>query len=181
MNSTKRTFLAAGCLALNLSLAKVAAIFALPVYLDSVGTILGAVLLPLPFTLVVAVSTSVLGGFLVNPYFPAYFFTQIVIGLVAVLCSKKGLFNKPWTSILAGFLIAFTAVIASAPVTVLLFGGVTLSGTTAINAVLIAMGHNLWTGVIGGSLFTESIDKPIASFLAYIVLKRLPTRIKTIE
>ena len=62
----------------------------------------------------------------------------------------------------------------SAPVTVLMFGGVTLGGTTAINAVLMAAGQNIWKSVLGGSLVIESLDKVAACMIASIVFRRLP-------
>lgn len=177
MNS-QRMFVAASCLALNLSLAKMAAMLTLPLYLDSVGTILAAALLPGGYALGVAVLTSLLGGLIVNPYFVAYVATQLAISLAAMGALHWGFLRTWWSSIIAGFVIAVVAVFVSAPVTAVLFGGVTLSGTTAINAVLIASGNGIWKSVIGGSLFVESIDKPVAAFLAWAVLRRLPTSLR---
>lgn len=173
----QKTFLAAGCLALNLSLAKSASLLSLPVYLDSVGTIIGSALLPLPLALSVAVLTSLLGGILISPYFAAYVVTQCSIALVAFLAHKMSFFSSWWKAVLIGLLIALVAALVSAPVTVILFGGVTLSGTTAINAVLMAAGRNIWQSVLGGSLFIESIDKPAASFLAWLTIRRLPEQL----
>lgn len=176
--NTKHAFVAAGCLALNLSLAKVAALLSLPVYLDTIGTILAASLVAWPLAIAVAVGTSLLGALVINPYFGAYAGTQLAIALVALAAHKYHFFNKWWQAILAGFVIAGVAVIVSAPVTVVLFGGVTLSGTTAINAILLASGRNIWQAVIGGSLFVEILDKPFAAFLAWLALRRLPDSMK---
>jgi len=156
--NTRKIFIAASCLALNLSLAKIAATLSLPLYFDCVGTILAAALLPGGYAVTVAVLTSLLGGLIVNPYFAAYVGTQFAISLTAIAALRWGFFKAWWSSILAGVLIALVAVIVSAPVTAVLFGGVTLSGTTAINAVLIASGNGIWKSVIGGSLFVEAID-----------------------
>lgn len=172
--NTKHTFLAAACLALNLSLAKVAALLSLPVYLDSVGTILASAILPWPMVIAVALGTSLLGAFLINPYWAAFCGTQIVIAVTALLSVRYGLLSTWWKSVFAGIIIAIMAVIASAPATVLLFGGITLSGTTAINAILLASGHNIWKSVIGGSLLIESVDKPIAAVIAWFALRSLP-------
>jgi hypothetical protein len=51
---------------------------------------------------------------------------------------------------------------------------VTLGGTTALNALLMAAGQNIWESVLGGSLAVESLDKVGASLLACEVLRRLP-------
>ena len=175
--NARHIFIAASCLALNLTLAKVAALLALPVYLDSIGTILAATLLPPILAIAVGVLTSLLGGVFINPYFAAYAGTQLFIALAAVAFVKIGFFERWWKAVIAGFGIAATAVIVSAPVTVLLFGGVTLSGTTAINAILLASGRTLWQSVIGGSVVIESIDKPCAALLSWLVLQRLPRRL----
>ena len=63
--------------------------------------------------------------------------------------------------------------------TVVAFGGVTLSGTTAINAVLLASGQSIWKAVLGGSLIIESLDKVSAAVLAWLVLRRLPADLLT--
>ena len=144
----------------------------------SIGTILAAALLSPVLAIAVGVLTSLLGGVFINPYFAAYAGTQLSIALVAVFFVRIGFFEKWWKAILAGFGIAATAVIVSAPVTVLLFGGVTLSGTTAVNAILLASGRTLWQSVVGGSALIESIDKPCAALLSWLVLQRLPTRLK---
>jgi len=170
--------MAASCLALNLSLAKAAALVSLPVYLDCVGTILAAALLPGWLAIAVAAATSLLGGVVISPYFAAYVGTQIVIASVALLSVRLNLFRRWWTAVLAGGLIAVCAAIVSAPVTVLLFGGVTLSGTTAINAVLIASGRGIWKSVITGGMFIESLDKPTAALLAWVTLRRLPASLR---
>lgn len=171
---TQTTVMAASLIALNLVMSKVAATLALPVYLDSVGTILAAAMLPWWVTVLVGAATSILAGFIVHPAFFYYIGTQIVIALIAVAAVRLGAFNKIYTSILTGIVIAVSAAIVSAPVTVLAFGGVTLGGTTAINAVLLAAGQNIWKSVLGGSLIVESLDKIAACVLSATVLRRLP-------
>ena len=178
MINTRDAFVAASCLALNLTLAKAAAILSLPVYLDCVGTILAAALVPSIETILVAILTSLLGGVVINPYFAAYAGTQLAIALTALACVRRGLFRSWARSILGGLLIAAVAVIVSAPVTALLFGGVTLSGTTAVNALLLASGRNIWQSVIGGSILIESVDKPAAAILAWYTLSRLPSHLR---
>ena len=174
---TRQALIAASCLSINLALAKVAAVLSLPVYLDSIGTIIAAALLPPLAAIIVAVFSSFLGGLIVNPYFAAYVGTQFVIALSALSAMRLGLFRRWWTAIIAGLFIGIIATVVSAPVTVLLFGGVTLSGTTAINAVLLASGRTIWQSVVGGSILVESIDKPTAALMAWLVLGRLPERL----
>lgn len=170
-------FVAAACVALNLTLAKLASLIALPVFLDSVGTFLAVALLPLPLALGAAALTSALGGFVINPFFHFYVGTQIAIALTIWACMRIGLMREWYGALATGLLVAVVAVLVSAPVTVMLFGGVTYGSTTALNAVLIAAGKSIWTSVVSGSAAVESLDKPAAALLAWVALQRLPRHI----
>ncbi len=176
---TQITVMGASLIALNLVMSKVAATLSLPVYLDTIGTILAAALMPWWAAVLVGASTSILAGFVVHPAFFYYVGTQMTIALVAVGAMHLGAFRHPWTAGLAGILIAVCAAIVSAPVTVMVFGGVTLGGTTAINALLMAAGQNVWKSVLGGSLIVEGLDKVAACLLASVVLRRLPSNMLT--
>lgn len=169
--------IASACLALNLVLGKTAAVLSLPVYLDSVGTILAAALLPPRYALAAAALTSFVGGLLIHPAFPFYLGTQLVICALAIAAVRRRLFGRWWTAALVGLAIGLCAAVVSAPVTVIVFGGVTLSGATAINAVLMAAGQRIWQAVIAGSTLVEAIDKPSAAILAWLALRRLPARL----
>ena len=171
--NTKQLAITSGCVVFNLTLAKIAVLLSLPVYLDSVGTIISVALLPWYLSVAVAIGTSGIGAIVINPDLVAYCGTQLTIVLVAFFCFRAGMFASWKESLLSGILIAISAVIVSAPVTVLLFGGITWSETNALTAILLASGKNIWQSVIQGAIFTESIDKPIASLLAWLLLKNV--------
>jgi energy-coupling factor transport system substrate-specific component len=164
--------------ALNLTLAKVAALLALPVFMDTVGDFVAVALLPLPAALAVGALTSVIGGFVVNPFFYFYVGTQLGVVLTVWACLWFGLMKRWYGAIATGFIAAAVAVLASAAPTVMLFGGVTYGSTTALNAIFIAAGENIWTSVISGSALVESLDKPAAALIAWITLNRLPEHLK---
>jgi energy-coupling factor transport system substrate-specific component len=175
--NTQKMVLASSLIALNVVLGKVAATLTLPVYLDSIGTILAGALMSWPIAVAVGVSTSAVAGLVIHPAYWYYFVTQAVIATVAVLLLRNGTFNRWWTAALGGLAIGLCAALVSAPVTAVVFGGVTLSGTTAINAILLASGQSLWKSVLGGSLLIESIDKVSAALIAWFVLRRLPSEL----
>lgn len=171
---TRKVFLAASCVTLNLTLAKVAAVLSLPVFFDSVGTVVAAALLPLRYCLSVGLLTALAAGIVVHPAFAAYAGTQLAIAAVCYAAVRNGWLDRWWKALLVGEVVGIVAAVVSAPVTAVVFGGVVLSGTTAINAILIASGHSLWKSVLGGSLVTETIDKPAATLIAWLVLERIP-------
>jgi energy-coupling factor transport system substrate-specific component len=171
--------IAAACVALDLVAGKVANLLSLPIYLDTIGTVVAAFLLPSWLAVVVGASAAMLGAVVINPVYAFYVGTQIAIALTSVLMIRFVSFRTIWHAGLMGLAIAIVAAVVSAPVTVLVFGGVTVPGATAINAVLIAAGVNLWKAVLTGSLVTETIDKIAAAIIAWILISRLPSRLRS--
>ena len=175
---SKLTMVAASLVALNLVMSKIAATLSLPVYLDTIGTILAAALLPAWVAALVGVATSALAAAVVHPAFLYYAGTQLAVALVAVGAMRLGAFRSLPKAAVAGIIIAVVAAVVSAPVTVVVFGGVTLGGTTAINVAFMAAGQSIWKAVLSGSLLVEALDKVAACLLATEVLRRLPERLR---
>ena len=63
------------------------------------------------------------------------------------------------------------AAVVSAPVVVLLFGGVTGAGTTLIFALLVKTGHQMLTSALLTGFSAEPVDKTL-SLLAAIAIAR---------
>src|SRR4051812_21499463 len=101
------TITAASLVALNLAMSKVTAALSLPVYLDTIGTIVAAAMLPWWAAVVVGVATSIGAGVVVHPAFFYYVGTQATIALLAVLFVRVGAFRRLWTAAMAGLGIAF--------------------------------------------------------------------------
>lgn len=165
------------CIVLNLFFAKIALLLSLPVYLDSVGTIISVTLMPWYLSILTALGTSLLGAIVINPDLVAYCGTQLTIVLVALLGFRIGMFRTVQESLVLGLLIALSAALVSAPVTVLAFGGITWAETNALTAILLASGKNIWQSVLQGAVFIEIIDKMCASLLGWLILRRLQSKI----
>jgi energy-coupling factor transport system substrate-specific component len=178
LNLTRISVLSAVCVALNIGLNKIAVVLALPVFMDTIGTILSAALVPLPFAVLVGVVSNLIGGVITHPAIPFYIGTQAVIALMAVFAFRRGWFHRLPSALLVGLIIGIVSAIVSAPITVIVFGGITAPGATAINAVLMAAGQNIWTAVLSGTLIISSVDKVIAAGIVWLLLQRLPDRMK---
>ncbi|MHB8673162.1 MAG: hypothetical protein ACYDAK_05725 [Candidatus Limnocylindrales bacterium] len=81
-----------------------------------------------------------------------------------------------WVAI-AGALTGIVAAIVSAPIAAIAFGGVTGSGTDVIVAALRQGGADVYNATLGQGLFSDPIDKTITSFVVFIVLSSLSTRV----
>lgn len=173
--------LGATCLALNVGLAKVSNLLSLPFTFDTVGTILGAALLPLWAALMVAALSSVAGSLIIHPAFLFYVGTQIVICLAAWLAVRRLWFSGPWRAVLSGLAIGVLSAAVSSPVTAIVFQGVSVPSITALNVVFLTAGQSLWKSVLSGSLIVESIDKSVAGLMVWLILGRLPQHMTSQE
>jgi energy-coupling factor transport system substrate-specific component len=161
--------------AVNLVIGQIVAALLLPVYLDTVGTILVAALVgpraAIAAGLVSQVLNAVLSG---NFAWLPFAVVQIVIALYAAAAARLGLFRRFWTAVGAGLGLGVVAATCSAPISYFLFGGVTAGGVTLVTTVLRALGAPLGVAVASASYATDVLDKAIACGLVYVILRGLP-------
>ena len=163
-------------IAINLVIGQIVLVLKLPVYLDSVGTVLvGVICGPWAGALTGALS-NIIAGIVIDPGWFPWFPVAAVIGLVAGLCAKAGFFKIWWKVVLTGVLIALAAVLVGTPIAVYLFGGITASGSSFITAFLLQTGRDLVSSVLSTNFIVEPIDKIATAFLAFVIIKGLSTR-----
>ncbi len=163
-------------IAINIVVGQIVVLLKLPVFLNSIGTVLVAILCgPWAGALTGTLSNTIWGLFNPNslPWWPVAFF----IGLVAGLCANAGLFKNWWKVILSGFLIALTAAIVSTPISVYLYGGITASGSSFITAYLLQTGQSVVSAVLSTGFLVEPVDKITTAMLAFIIVQGLSKRL----
>lgn len=163
---------------LNLGIGTIVHLLKLPIFLDAIGTILVTLLIGWRWGAVTGVLSFLIGGLLVNPVMPWFCGTQIVIAAMTGLLASKGGFRSVPRVIGSGILIGVAAGIASAPIIILLFGGITGSGTGVVTAFLLASGKQIVESVILTGISCEPIDKTIQCLLAFWLVRTLPPRIR---
>src|SRR5512133_2034304 len=103
-------------IAINIVVGQIVVLLKLPVFLDSIGTVLVGILCgPWAGALTGALS-NIIWGVAIDPSSLPWWPVALCIGLVAGLCAKAGLFKSWWRVLIAGFLIALTAALASTPI-----------------------------------------------------------------
>ena len=164
--------------ALNLALGAVVGALKLPVYLDSVGTILVAVLAGPWAGIVTGVVSNIVLGLLVSPQLFAFIPVQIIIGSLAGMAGKVGAFRSLPGAIAAGLVIGVAAALVSAVIVIALMGGLTASGTGLLTIAIRAMfGVSVDSAAKIAAITTDALDKPLSCVIVYLVLARLPRRI----
>ncbi|MGW8144841.1 MAG: hypothetical protein ACWGN2_10630 [Anaerolineales bacterium] len=99
-------------IAINIAIGQIIVILKLPIYLDSIGTVLvGALVGPWAGMLTGALANIIWGLTGLYPEAIAFFYVAAVIGLLAGIAGKLGLFEKTsprWLSTIIGGLFFFT-------------------------------------------------------------------------
>lgn len=162
--------------ALNVAIGRIVAELSLPVYLDTVGTILAAALAGPVAAVAVGVLSQVISGFVGGYIWLAFIPIQVLIAALAVLAARRGGFRSTPLALLWGALVGILAGAASSVISYVVFRGVTASGVTAVTTLLTGFGLRLSTAVVVSSVLTDLLDKTLAFALVGVVLRGLPTR-----
>jgi energy-coupling factor transport system substrate-specific component len=190
MFTTPRLVAVALCAALNFAIGNIVYLIKLPIYLDSIGTILCALLIfpdrsaAIACAFVAGLIGVILSGLIINPFLPWFILTVLAISVVSALLT--GLAAETFRArplvlrsfavkvILYGVITGITSAIVSAPVVVYLFGGVTGSGSAFIVAFFLKTGQQLMNSALLSGIATEPIDKTLQVLLAALLYRATP-------
>lgn len=161
--------------AVNFVGGQLASVLKLPFYLDTIGTIFAAMLCGPWVGAVAGVLTNIVTG-IANPVNFAFIPVNLLAGLVTGFLARKNMFSTWWKWIISIVLMAATSIISSAPIVVLVFGGVTGSGTSLITATAMAAGANIWAAFFGTEGIFTVLDRIISFFISYFVIRVIPAR-----
>ena len=164
-------------IALNVIGALVALGLRLPIYLDSIGTILISCLLGPKYAVMTGVCGSLVSGITFDPYSIYFAPVQISTGLLAGIMYNKG-FLKGKKTPLGVFIFTLPTSIISACIAAFLFGGVTSSGSSYIVQILSHFNVPMVVGVFATQVITDYADKFIAVIIVTLVVSAMPKNYK---
>ncbi|MBC2856877.1 MAG: ECF transporter S component [Cetobacterium sp.] len=154
---------------------QIAQLLRLPVYLDAIGTILiGAIAGPVA-GLIAGLLTNFING-IFNPVYLPYSILSGILGITAGVLSHYNCFKTIKGTIFAGVVLSLVSTVIAAPITVIVFGGVTGSTMSAATAVLLASGQKIWGAVFSTQLVSEIADKMISVFIVHSLIKKMSSR-----
>lgn len=163
--------------AVNVIGGSIALFFRLPVYLDTVGTMLAAALLGPVYGMVPGLISGLVSGFTSDIYALYYIPVQLITGAMAGLLFKK--FDmKGFRIIPAAACISLPGTVVSAAITAAVFGGITSSGSTVLVQLLHGAGLNMTASVCAVQALTDYADRAIVLLLVIMILAALPSSMK---
>ncbi len=161
--------------AINVVGGQLASLLHLPMYLDTIGTIFTGIIAGPWVGAVTGLMTNIVTGIL-NPVNFWFIHVNVLVGLVTGFMARAGWFTSWWKGLLATVIQAIVSTVASAPVVVYVFGGVTGSGTSLISAVMIAAGKSIWASFLSVEIVWTIVDRIISWLISLGVMKVIPDK-----
>ena len=164
------------CIAINMVAGQAVSMLKLPIFLDSIGTVLCAILAGPWMAIATGLLTNLLWGLRTGPIAAAFAPVAMMIGLSAGLLARAGWFNNLPKVVVSSVVITLALTLVAIPIRSYLFGGATGSGADFVVAYLHAMGSDLQESVAVTVLGTNLLDKLLTVLIAWGLVRRLPQR-----
>jgi energy-coupling factor transport system substrate-specific component len=164
-------------IALNIIGAFIALNLRLPIYLDSIGTIMVSFILGPIYGVITGLLGSIVSGITFDIYSLYFAPVQIFTGLLGGIMYKKG-FMKGAKMPLGVLAVSIFSSFIGAVIAAYLFGGITSSGSTYIVQFLSGLGVNKVVSVFIVQFITDYADKFVAVSLAMTVILGIPGALK---
>jgi len=164
-------------IAINIAVGQLIFTLKIPLYLDSIGTVLVGVLVGPWAGAVTGLLTNLIWGLTgLNVVSAAFWSVAAVIGVLAGLFSDAGWLRAWWKVILAGLITGLIAAILSAPISAYVFGGVTGAGTDVVVAIFRGMGLNVLPASFAQGVSSDPLDKATSFLVVWLIVQALPLR-----
>lgn len=138
-----------------------AGVLKLPLWLDSIGTCLAAVLAGPIAGAICGAANNIIYGLTMDPISTVYALTNIAIGLAVGILAYKGFMKNIQLTLVTGLVTGLVAVVVSTPLNIIFWGGTT---------------GNVWGDALYAWAVAQHLPLFLASFLDEIVVD-LPDKI----
>jgi len=152
----------------------------LPAYLDSVGTILAAILMGPIIGAIVGLATHFGLGVILGPVYFHFAIVNGLIGLITGYIFDKYPFNLK-TVLVASVIISLMASLMGNTISYIVFSGITGESVDILTEHLLELGFNLFTAVYISGFFSNFLDKLISFAIVFYVIVLLCDKFKLKE
>ena len=158
----------------NIALAFIVLFLNIPfLFMDSIGTILTAVILGPLYGAIVGIITNLITSVTIDYINLHFAIVNVLIGLIAGFIARKYDFTKIKVSIISGLIIAIIAGSISAPISIILAKGFTTGTIDQYIKALINSGKSLTTSASIGTFLTNISDKIVSCLLVSLSVKNV--------
>ena len=162
-------------LVLNIVIGQIVGSVGIPLYLDSVGTVLVAGLAGPIAGLATGTLSSIVWG-LFNPAALPFAAVSAMVGLLSGVMIAKGMLRNIPLTITAGVVLGVISGMLAAPVAAFVYGGTAGVGTGALVSLFREMGNSLIGSVTAQSLVSDPLDKALVMIIVHVAIRSLPKK-----
>ncbi len=163
------------CVALNIVLGIITSALGIPLYLDTLGTMLSAAILgPIP-GIIVGCLSNVITGLMYSVTDIPFCLVNMAVGLVVGLVAKKwGWGLVP--SIITGLALAFICPAIGTPIGIYVYGGLNGSVSDVLVASLVQGGKTIFQASFLRNVASNLVDKIGTAVISYLLIKAMPAK-----
>lgn len=169
--------------AINYVGGQIAQSLGLPIYLDSIGTIIVAAIMGPWVGAISGVLFNIISS-LVNGNIMAslFAFCNLGSGLIVGYMARYKKFNTIWNVLIATVLVSLWNAIVAAPISMVVYGGI--DGNVGTNLMIVglqALGNDLMSAAFFARIPANLVDKGIACLIAWVILRKLPANMQSLS
>lgn len=161
--------------AMNIVLGIITAALGIPLYLDTLGTVLSAALFgPIPGMIVGALS-NIITGLIYSLTDIPFFLVNMAVGLVVGLVAKKFKFTLV-SALVTGLALSVICPAIGTPIGIFVYGGLQGNISDVIVTGLVQAGQSIFAASFFTKIGSNLIDKIGTCVIAYFLIKAMPAR-----
>lgn len=165
------------CIALNIVLGIITSALGIPLYLDTLGTVLSAALMgPVPGIIVGALS-NIITGLIYSVSDIPFCLVNMAVGLVVGLAAKKFKFTLP-TALVCGIILSFLCPAIGTPIGIFVYGGLNGSFSDVLVMSLVEGGKTIFQASFLRNVASNLIDKIGTCLIGYFLIVAMPMSFK---
>ncbi|MFO1443974.1 ECF transporter S component [Bacillus sp. Bva_UNVM-123] len=155
-----------------------AGLLKLPLWIDSIGTVLASMLAGPIIGAISGIINNVIYGFTMDPISFVYAITSGVIGLVVGVMAYKGWIANVKKAFVIGLVVGLVAATVSTPLNIIFWGGQTGNvWGDALYATLIANQFPQWLASFCDSIVVDVPDKIATVMISFFLYRGLPNNL----
>ena len=163
------------CVAINIVLGIITSALGIPLYLDTLGTVLSAALIgPVPGIIVGALS-NIITGFMYSVSDIPFCLVNMAVGLIVGLVAKKFKFTVV-SAVITGLVLSFVCPAIGTPIGIYVYGGLNGSASDVLVMSLVQAGKDIFQASFLRNVGSNLIDKIGTCIVGWALIRAIPMR-----
>ncbi len=175
-SNTLKLTLCALAITANIVLGIVTSMLKLPIYLDTLGTVVVAVAIGTSYGVIVGASTNILTALIYSLQDMPFLLVSVAVALVVGYAAKKFKFTLV-TAVVCGLILSIVCPLIGTPIGIIIYGGITGTASDIIMLTLKASGSSIFAASFIAKVGSNLIDKVGTCIIAYFLIRQIPTHV----